>query len=704
MKKQKNKKIQASLILVIVLSLFIPQTIFAKFSAATVGATDIQKQDENIVNVTLNGIANPDNKHITGFFRFAISDEKPKGDCDSFVFYPPWIQTPYLPITKTSSAVPFKITLPFPKDKNIYFCAGATDPYTTTRGGGIVSFASTPLATPGSTPGSLPAGYTFCATEGNLCYSIKKDTLYNVAFGAYTSFVYTNKNTYFICDKNSFGGTDPAPGTPKACYIKEETDQKDIDISNQSGQDKIIGSSLIKEVHTSVSTTNTTHESTGLSGSVVLNPIVTEPALPAYGYFRYSPVSPESVSPIFCNEVFGDNMKSTTQKEITGSATSSTKTFSIDISDLEPNTLYYYCAVASDKKVIKYGQMEHFTTANDPGVTLSSVETKPATSIGSTSVRINGVYNSSVPSATWFEYRKKLTYQDLVNSVATQGASLSKDISLFPLNALVSSTNQSLSRPISTNTQTPAISSQVALQAGNVTSTNNQITAQTVASSTLLKPTASPYAWSNRINYQAHNVASSGSINYLLKNLQKNSTYEFRAGIEINTNNNPQVSYGGILSFRTPNSSVTDGDVQHTSTSKNNSNENLSLGDKATPPEYTVVRYHEGIEHVLVRQLMRSENLELAEMFGYREGMNLENFAWYMADFLARTFGYVSPSTGKELRVGPPDKAAYELVLKDGKLTIYEYFDSEIVAIQDISSTLRSNYEYEYYYTKKSSD
>jgi hypothetical protein len=697
-KKTYKKTLIFTTIIALGILLLIPQKSFAKFSVWTVGATDIKKQSDSLVSVTLNGGANPDNKNIAGFFRFAISDSAPDGNCDTFTVYPPWIQTPYLSIAKSSDDTPFKITLPLPKDKTIYFCAGANDIYSTTRGGSILKII---------TNTSNISDYTLCAQEGDLCYSMKKDTLYSVAFGANNSYLFTKKNTYFICDPSSFGGADPIPGTPKSCYIKEISEDDLLNIL--SGKDIMSGVSIIKEAHTSSTVAEKTHESVKLSGSILLNSASTGPTLPAYGYFRYSPVSPGSVSPIFCNEVFGDNMKSTPEIEVAGNPTLNprtvAKTFSLNVSELEPNTTYYYCAVGSDRKVIKYGAMEHFTTANDPGVSLSSVTTKPATSISSTSAKLNGIYNSSVASSTWFEYRKKITYQDLVNAVATAGTSISRGINLFPFNAFVSDISSSLNRPAQNNTQI-SISSQNAIQAGNLSPSSGNIEMASVQN--VSSKINNPYDWSGRINYQTHLAGEGGSLNYLLKNLQKNTTYEFRAGIEINpTGNNPEVTYGGILNFRTPDVSVTDGDVESSDTDNNdhesNNTGNLSLGDQAVPPEYALVRYHEGIEHVLVRQIMRPENLELAEMFGYQEGANLENFAWYMADFLARTFGYVSPS-GKEIRVGPPDRAAYQLIMKDGKLTIYEYFDSEIVAIQNISSSLRKNYNYEYYYTKKVSE
>ena len=122
------------------------------------------------------------------------------------------------------------------------------------------------------------------------------------------------------------------------------------------------------------------------------------------------------------------------------------------------------------------------------------------------------------------------------------------------------------------------------------------------------------------------------------------------------------------------------------------------LGQIATPPVDAVVRYHEGIETVLQRQIVA--NSELARIYGYQDGADLQSFAWNLADGLARIFGYVSAS-GKEIRVSYPDIAAYQLMLNGKDLTIYEYYDSKIVNIESTTTALRGKYNYEYYFNKK---
>ncbi|MFA6605325.1 MAG: hypothetical protein WCS88_05075 [Patescibacteria group bacterium] len=124
---------------------------------------------------------------------------------------------------------------------------------------------------------------------------------------------------------------------------------------------------------------------------------------------------------------------------------------------------------------------------------------------------------------------------------------------------------------------------------------------------------------------------------------------------------------------------------------------NLVLGQKAIPPNDAIVRYHEGIETVFARQIMK--NSLLAKKYGYIEGTNLQNFAWYLADEFAKMFGYINENR-KEIRVSLPDIAAYQLLLVGNKLTVYEYYDNKIVDIRNVTTTFKEAAGYEYYFKK----
>jgi hypothetical protein len=121
------------------------------------------------------------------------------------------------------------------------------------------------------------------------------------------------------------------------------------------------------------------------------------------------------------------------------------------------------------------------------------------------------------------------------------------------------------------------------------------------------------------------------------------------------------------------------------------------LGETVAPPNDAIVRYHEGIETVFVRQIIA--NTDFAKTYGYIQGSNLQTFADNLADQLARAFGYVS-STGKEIRVSKPDVAAYQLQLVGSKLTVYEYYNNKIVDVRNLTTVFKSASSYEYYFTK----
>ncbi len=163
-------------------------------------------------------------------------------------------------------------------------------------------------------------------------------------------------------------------------------------------------------------------------------------------------------------------------------------------------------------------------------------------------------------------------------------------------------------------------------------------------------------------------------------------------------NGNGENNGSGGSGNNTWNGNGGNGNTNNNNTNTNGSNPtNLKLGDTATPPIDATVHYHEGIETVFARQIVADTNL--AKIYGYQDGADLQSFAWNLADILARTFGYVN-SNGNEIRVSFPDIAAYQLYINNGILTVYEYYDSKIVNIQKMTDVLRNKYDYEYYFKK----
>lgn len=726
--KINTKKINIIVIIIAVLLFVFPKITFASLTTFTISNPAVYSSGTSTVSVTLSGKANKNSdsnpSSFGGTFNYSTTNLDTCNKDDGSWTSPDWGSEVNIPNKNTD--VSFSKVVTLDKNKLYYYCAktrygianaahsyGEVKTFSTDESN-ITPTNTVPDIQTGGVSSEIDAGngnvkatlnamisqyashdwyvyfvykdgdVTFCnnaySSSSSTCkYTIpqKVDSL-DSSFDASTPFsdeiiIASGKNisyravlssvnfmgNYSVKEKGEIKSfTATVGGTTANNYIVNtpgvgENDEYDYtNFTTQAG---------LHNVHTSSEATSVEDTSATLSGSATLT------MTPVYGYFRYSSVDPGSIAPIFCNEVFGDDMKSTPEKllgndpysDIPGE--SSRKTFSMDISKLEPNTKYYYCAVASDKKVIEYGKIESFVTgiSVNPNSSLedslTSIKTKPATNVTANSAYLNGSFNTAVPSKTYFQYRKKANYAAEVAQIIENIANPNK------------------------------------LSGGTNNSTNVQ----------------DPYDWSAKINTESHLAGTNGSMSFFLKNLTKNTNYEFRAVSQTNvTGKSPYTSYGSILSFRTSSSSLTSGDVPHTNNinttntnnGSSNNTENLTLGQIATPPVDALVRYHEGIETVFARQLIA--NSELANIYGYTQGMDLNTFAWDTADFLARTFGYVSPS-GKEIRVSNPDIAAYQLSYKNGKLTVYEYYNSKIVAIQNITSSLRSKYYYEYYFLKK---
>ena len=232
----------------------------------------------------------------------------------------------------------------------------------------------------------------------------------------------------------------------------------------------------------------------------------------ADGYFRYSTVSPEKVTPIFCNEIYGSDMKSTNEvvPKITGT---DFKNFSSTLNGLSPGTTYYYCAVGSTQAgQITYGAIKSFTTLLPPGSS-PVVTTENALVAGENSAYLNGTYKTSVPVKTWFEYRKKIL-QDVNQIINNQQSYLATPKNFFTL------IRANLSNFFYPN------------EAKAATATTN-----TVKNSWI------------RVGEKGHNGNTSATISYLLGGLSKGTSYEFRAGIESNTTN--EIIYGETKTFAT---------------------------------------------------------------------------------------------------------------------------------------------------------
>ncbi|MFA6572324.1 MAG: hypothetical protein WCT77_13940 [Bacteroidota bacterium] len=363
-------------------------------------------------------------------------------------------------------------------------------------------------------------------------------------------------------------------------------------------------------------------------------------------YFRYSPLEKP---PIFCNDLYGSRMKATNEVVVSGKTP---LTVSSTVAGLLPNTTYYYCIVNStNEKLPTYGGVQSFTTNITPSTSNSnknlSITTNRAFVVNSTSAYLNGSYNSTPSSdttETYFLLKKGSVWQtqklDLKQHVSGKAGNISY------------------------------------LLTGLSPNTNYQFKAVIKRSSITIHGSVSTFTT------DSNNILNGGTIGVGVG--YTNSCTNTNSDINCNGTSGLNIEVGMETEIETVETNI-----------ENPSN--LVLGQIATPPSDAIVRYHEGIETVFTRQIIA--NPELARTYGYKEGANLQTFAWNLSDLLAKTFGYVN-SSGKEIRVSEPDIAAYQLYVVNGILTVYEYYDSRIVNIQKITDVLRNKYYYEYYFQK----
>src|SRR3989338_2923099 len=209
---------------------------------------------------------------------------------------------------------------------------------------------------------------------------------------------------------NDWSGSKPTSGTDSTGNLTSEKIYG-ITCSNPSGSNaksvtvKVDPSTIPNNSNTTYSNlyvttlpaedvTYTTAKLLGAGGDLIANP-----TLPITAYFRYSK---KDISPIYCNDIYGTNMVST--KDIDLGITKS-KAFSQSITNLIPDTKYYYCAIISNKENIAYGGssiVKSFLTS--PYKT--TIRTSGATSVNSDSAKLNGSYNSIENVTTYFEYKK----------------------------------------------------------------------------------------------------------------------------------------------------------------------------------------------------------------------------------------------------------------------------------------------------------
>ena len=397
-----------------------------------------------------------------------------------------------------------------------------------------------------------------------------------------------------------------------------------------------------------------------------------DPSLPTTAYFRVSAVP---IPPVFCNDLYGTRKVST--DDISLPVASS---FSWILTGLTPDTKYYYCAILSTKKVIAYGNNAVVSFSTKPCSTCaqSSIQTKPASAVTKTSATLNGYYNTNVAATTWFEYGK--TYNTVIGGGGTVIGQVSQYAGSFG----------NISFPATNLSQNTDYYYRAVIKQGGNTTYGISATHFKTKSTGDTNP-CGPDAPSNPWIVPSQNAT--------LKTIPGSASSSFGGlfgpSILSGGGSSPTINSGSYDANGDPcNPPPKPGFFPSTPSFPTGVGPSGPV--PAVAPDDAIVRFKEGVEHVLARQIIK--NPAIAQLFGYQSGADLNQYAYYLAHLLAQFFGYVK--NGQEILVSLPDVAAYELKLTNGVLMINEYFAGFLISSRQVSPFKAPPAGYEYKFRK----
>ena len=456
------------------------------------------------------------------------------------------------------------------------------------------------------------------------------------------------------------------------------------------------------------------------------------PTLSITAYFRYSR---KTIPPIFCNDIYGTSMRVT--RDIPFGAGVYSKTLSVGVSGLAPDTVYYYCAILSNKENIAYGGESVVQTFHTSPIT-TTIRTNSATDIKTTEVKLNGYYSSRESVTTYFEHRPYST-----NS-STEWIKVGEKVYGIGNNPNVYGNSEFRLTGLSPRTRYQYRAVGKTTKAGETKtfygSTVSFITSATTTTNTN-EPVCVPPLVYNPFTRNCGNPTPDPTpdpdpiycvppqvYSYWSRSCITPAVCTPPAILNPYTNtcvNNPDEDFcdthptdpwcTGEDGWKWVGDGWKDSDWNNGGWRDSgqtcqsgawingvwtgiNCEDDLQLGQAATPPDDAIVRYREGVEHVFARQI--SKNTELAKTYGYTENTDINKFSWNLADLFARVFGYIDEN-GREIRVSFPDVAAYQLRLEGNKLTVYEYINGRIMDIRKTTTLFKNAFYYEYYFRKR---
>ncbi len=435
-------------------------------------------------------------------------------------------------------------------------------------------------------------------------------------------------------------------------------------------------------------------------------------SFPLTAYFRYSQAK---IAPIYCNDIYGTNMKATSDIKLNDIYTP--QSFYKKITGLTPDTTYYYCAIISNRDKIAYGGtniVKEFHTS--PLHTTAT--TKTASKISSTQAYVTGSYSSGQDVKTYFKYKEV--------TLKKENISFFEKIKNFVANLVVKKVlAQQKVSPINDSGVNSSWKTTPVQE--HLVGKHSSVYGDVGATLTGLKPKTNYVFVLVAEEIKTGNIKEGGISSFTTMSapvsnsgsIRNNSTPTQQHSVNLEEGGGTSGGGSGIGSYHSWIEFESENENESGSGGGNswgngwsggnswNSNANswnygingapTKIGDTAIPPDLSLVRSQEGIETVFTRQIMASQALQ--NYYGYESSQNLYIFALDLADALARVFGYINED-GKEIRVSFPDVAAYELRLNGNILTVYEYYAGKVVNIQSTTQNFKNKSGYEYYFQK----
>ena len=224
-----------------------------------------------------------------------------------------------------------------------------------------------------------PQTYILNAFAGKKNYSIK---MVNVGSGCANFITYAGSSTELIAkltSTNEFHIGDPME------YVGYTTIENQVVISETISQSQIVSQHLIMNFsHASQPTVETLFAEEITATSAILKGNI------------ISDGDSEILTKGFYYGIDSNNLSNNIIVE--------TANFSVDIQDLDPNTMYYYCAYASNSVGVNVGEIMNFTTLNPDAITIVTNEASdimPSTAMLNGNIVANGGHQITSRGFYW---------------------------------------------------------------------------------------------------------------------------------------------------------------------------------------------------------------------------------------------------------------------------------------------------------------